>query len=488
MRKHIVLITSVALALTAGALIGFYWSGERQGRAPAAAAPMHRAGPFQIAARVAPATPVVGENTVLIELADLGGAPVTGAQIRAVATMPAMGAMPEMRAPATVTESRPGHYEGPFTLRMDGSWPLTLEISKEGVGEATLRFELATRRPGLRLSSDASLAAEAGESELSPAGTITLDARRRQAIGVTIAEVLRAPLQRRVRAVGRVTYDETRVSDVTLRFDAWIGELVANYVGAAVQQGETLFTAYGPELLAAQQEYLEARRRAATGPLVAAARKRLELWNVPAAQIDALERRGTALDYVPIAAPRSGTVVSKNIVEGTAHRAGATLLRIADLSRVWIEAEVYEADLSLVTPGMLATISFPYLRDVEIEGVVDYVYPYLDEQSRTARVRVVLDNPDGLLKPEMYAEVALDAELGERLVVPVESVIFAGARRVVFEDLGNGRLAPRVIRTGFRAGELIEVVEGLEAGARVVASGTFLVASESRLQSGLEQW
>jgi len=137
---------------------------------------------------------------------------------------------------------------------------------------------------------------------------------------------------------------------------------------------------------------------------------------------------------------------------------------------------------------MSAVVTLPYLPTQRFDGVVDYVYPFLDGRSRTARIRVVLDNPDGQLKPDMYAEVALEADLGERLAVPVESVIFAGERRVVFEDLGGGRLAPRMVRTGFRSGELIELVDGLDAGDRIVTSGTFLIASESRLQSGLDQW
>ncbi|HSG66780.1 MAG TPA: efflux RND transporter periplasmic adaptor subunit, partial [Gammaproteobacteria bacterium] len=159
-----------------------------------------------------------------------------------------------------------------------------------------------------------------------------------------------------------------------------------------------------------------------------------------------------------------------------------------DLSRVWIEADVYEADLVLVAQGMPATVTLPYAPDRRYTGAVDFIYPYLDAQSRTVRVRVTIGNSDGFLRPEMYAEVALEADLGQRLVVPVEAVVFSGERRVVFEDLGEGRLAPRYVGTGQKHGELIEIVEGLEAGTRIVASGTFLVASESRLQSGLDQW
>ena len=490
MKQYITLVPIAAVALMAGIGIGLYWAGEQEQAAGAIPdAPMHQAGPFRLSIRVSPEAPEIGENSVRIELTDLNGAPVDDAQINVVATMRAMGAMPEMRAPATIENTAPGRYQGSFTLPMDGSWPLSVEVSKDGLGRATLIFDLATKRSGLTLVSGGRRAALQAESpEELPVGTITVDARRRQAIGLKTGEVRRMPMQRRVRAVGNVTYDETTLTDMTLRFDAWIGELSADYVGVQVEAGETLFTVYGPDLLAAQQEYLEVKRRLGTGSLVDAALKRLQLWSLTDAEIAALDRRGIALDYVPIVAPRSGTVVTKNIVEGTAHRAGMTLMRIADLSHVWVEAEIYEADLGIVTVGMAVVVTLPYLPNQRFEGSVDHIYPFLDGESRTARIRVGLDNPDGLLKPDMYAEVMLNANLGERLVVPIEAVIFAGERRVVFEDLGGGLLAPRRIRTGFRTGDQIEVIDGLEAGAQVVISGTFLIASESRLQSGLDQW
>jgi Cu(I)/Ag(I) efflux system membrane fusion protein len=489
MKKTIALVLIVAIALLAGIGIGLYWAGEQDQMAGAVPdASMHQAGPFRLHVSVNPEAPKIGENTVLIALTDLNGVPVDGAEINVVATMLAMGAMPEMREPATIEQTAPGRYEGPFSLPMDGSWPLTVEINKEGLGQATLLFDLATKRSGLTLISGGQRALQDESPEELPAGTITLDARRRQAIGLKTGEVRRMPMQRRLRAVGNVTYDETRLTDVTLRFDAWIGELSADYVGVQVEAGETLFTAYGPDLLAAQQEYLEIKRRLGTGSLVDAAFKRLQLWGLTDSEIAALERRDTPLDYVPIVAPRSGTVVTKNIVEGTAHRAGMTLMRIADLSHVWVEAEIYEADLGIVTPGMAVVVTLPYLQNQQFEGSVDYIYPFLDGESRTVRIRVELDNPDGLLKPDMYAEVVLNADLGERLVVPIEAVIFSGERRIVFEDLGGGRLAPRYIQTGFKTSDQIEVVAGLEAGAQVVISGTFLIASESRLRSGLDQW
>lgn len=496
-------LTAVAL-LSLGVVIGLQYpfsddAPVADGQTPGFQ-PQYRSGPFHIGVEIVPATPKVGANRLRVVLHTQGGKPVRGATIRAVAEMPAMGTMPAMQAPAEMAEVEPGLYEGTFDLPMEGSWPLTLAIGQPDLGETRLTLDMATGRIGLQLSSggtplqsgSSSSQVGGGPMEEAPPGTVTLDPARRQLIGVKTAAAQVTDMRRTIRAVGRVAYDETRLADVTLKFDAWIGELVVDYVGAPVKQGRRLFTVYGPELLAAQQEYLELRARAArsqaAGALLAAARKRLALWDMTAAEVEALERRGTPFDYVPIHAPINGTVVTKNVVEGTAHKAGMRLMRIADLSRVWVEADVYESELPLVQRGMPVTVSLPYLPGQTFEGTVDYLYPYLEGQSRTGRIRVVLDNLDAVLKPEMYAEVKLKADLGERLTVPEEAVIIAGETRVVFEDIGGGRLAPRIVRTGQRAGGRIEILSGLDAGDRLVTSGNFLIASESRLKAGIEQW
>ncbi len=458
------------------------------------AEPAFRSGPYRFDVTVEPKTPQVGSNTLTLRLTDANGKPVRSAQIGAVAEMPAMGTMPAMRAPATMKEVEAGVYRGSFELAMDGSWPLSLAIQAPGKPQRHISFDLATGRDGLQLASGAISAgggADASAQE-APPGTVTLDSRRRQLIGVTTATAEIAPLVRSIRAVGKVTYDERRLSDVSLKFNAWVGKLYVDYLGAHVLEGQPLFTVYGPDLLAAQQEYLDLKRRGSrvgvSRTLLAAARKRLTLWDMSSKQIAALEQRGEPFDYVPIHAPRTGTVVKKNIVEGTARKAGMTLIRIADLSRVWVEAQVYESELPLIQPGMTAKVTLPYLPGHTLVGKVSYVYPYLDDASRTARVRIALDNADGALKPDMYAEVQLEAVLGDRLTVPAQAVIVSGDTRVVFEDLGSGRLAPRVVKTGQHAQGHIEIISGLKAGVKIVTSGNFLIASESRLKSGLDQW
>lgn len=453
----------------------------------------YRSGPYFLGVTVQPQTPRVGENTLTVRLRNTDGKPIIGARIRAVAEMPAMGAMPAMQAPAEMAEIEPGVYRGTFDLSMEGSWPLSLAIEAPGLPERRVSFDLATGRKELQLASGASpVDGGAASMEEAPPGTVTLDPSRRQLIGVKTGKAEVTELVRSIRAVGRVTYDETSLADVTLKFNGWIGKLYVDYVGAPVKKGQKLFTVYGPELLAAQQEYLELKARAGrnemAGTLLAAARKRLLLWDMSPGEIDALQRRGTPVDYVAMYAPVNGTLVKKNVVEGTAHKAGMALMRIADLSRVWVEADVYESELPLVKQGMPVTVRLPYLPGHIFEGTVDYLYPYLEGQSRTGRIRIVLDNPDGVLKPEMYAETRLEAQLGERLTVPEEAVIIAGATQVVFEDIGDGRLAPRIVETGQRAGGRIEILSGLKPGDKVVTSGNFLIASESRLKAGIKQW
>jgi len=464
-------------------------------QSPSAAAdslPRYRAGDLVVGVDIDPATARVGENRLILEVRDESGNPVTDVGVNAFAQMPAMGAMTAMRAPADLEQVAPGRYEGSMNLAMRGEWPLTIAINRpEGQEDRRLQFDLATDREGLTIAAGG--APVGGVPAAADAtNAVTIDNRRRQMIGVETGEVTHRDLTKVIRAVGEVTYDERRLSHITLKFDGYIGDLEADYVGMPVEKSQVLFTVYSPELLAAQQEYLETlkrrRDRNAEDPVLRAARQRLRLWDMAPREIEALEDRGVPQDYVPIYAPRSGTLVERNVADGSAAARGQTLLTIADLSTVWVDAQVFEADLELVQAGMAATVILPYLPGQAYPATVEYVYPYLEGDSRTGRVRLSLDNPDGVLKPEMYAEVALEADLGHRLTVPEEAIIVAGDSRVVFVDLGDGRLNPVRIRTGRRAGGYVEVLEGLSAGDTVVTSGNFLIAAETRLKTGIQQW
>ncbi|HGX93468.1 MAG TPA: efflux RND transporter periplasmic adaptor subunit [Candidatus Tenderia sp.] len=447
-------------------------------------ADFHEAGPFKVRATLDPEAPKVGKNRVTIWVQDVAGQPLAGAALKAVAVMPSMGSMPAMYAPAEMTERKPGRYEGLFEPSMGGEWPLTIEIETDA-GKGSITFDLATGRRGLRCATCSGSDIGGGADVL---GTVRVDPARRQLIGITTGRVKQKKLRVTIRAAGRVTYDETRLSDVALKFDGWIGDLYANAIGKSVKKGEPLFTVYSPELLTAQEEYLEIFKHRAGGKMREAARRRLRLWDISAAQIKRLEKRGKAQEYIAILAPASGVVIDKQIVAGSAFRTGQQLLRIADLSRVWVEAQVYDYELPLIKRGMKAKVVLPELQDREFRGKVDFIYPFMEGDTHTARVRVVLNNSDGFLRPEMYAHIHLKAKLGKRLVVPESAVLYSGRNRIVFLDLGDGRLAPRKIKTGQRSRKWIEVLEGLEAGDNVVTSGNFLIAAESKLKAGVESW
>ena len=491
-RSTLLSVAAAAGAIVLAAVLWFLLS-DAGGDTPAATAsalPRYRAGDLQVAVGIDPRTARVGDNTIMVEVMDADGNPVEGVEVEAFAEMAAMGAMPAMRAPADLKQTGPGRYAGSINLAMRGEWPLTLEINDPPGADKRLVFELATDREGLAIAAGATpVGGEAMPADA--ANVITVDNRRRQMIGVETGETSYRDLVAHIRAVGEVTFDERLLSHVTLRFDGYIGDLKADYVGTRVEKGQVLFTVYSPELLSAQQEYLETlKRRGNPGddPLLRAARQRLALWDFSAEEIQALERRGEPQDYVPIYAPRSGTLIERNIADGSAATSGQTLLTIADLSRVWIEAEVFEADLELVQRGMTATVTLPYLPGRVYPATVEHVYPYLNGETRTGRIRLSLENPDGELKPDMYAEVTLQADIGRRLSVPETAVIVAGESRIVFRDLGAGRLEPVRIRTGRRAGGFVEVLEGLAPGDTVVTSGNFLVAAEARLKTAMEQW
>ena len=450
----------------------------------------YQVGELRIGLATNPSPPRVGDNELIIEVRDSSENPVSVA-IDAYAEMPAMGAMPAMRAPVDLKEAAPGRYEGAMNLSMRGEWPLTITIQAPQEQPARLQFDLATDREGLAIAAGAT-PTDGTAQPTDDANVITIDNRRRQMIGVETGEVIHRDLVKSIRAVGKVMFDEQLLSQITLKFDGYVGNLKVNYVGAQVDKNQILFTVYSPELLAAQQEYLTTLKRRQNrnieDGLLRAARQRLALWDMSPQEIKKLEQRGSPQDYVAIYAPRSGILIERNIVDGSAARKGQTLLTIADLSRVWIEAEVFEADLELVQVGMAATFTLPYLPGRTYPAVVEYVYPYLKSDSRTGRIRLSLENPDGALKPDMYAEVLLEAKLGRRLSVPEEAIIVAGSNRVVFIDLGQGRLKPVRIRTGRNAQGLVEVLDGLSLGDTVVTSGNFLIAAETRLKTGIEQW
>ncbi len=323
---------------------------------------------------------------------------------------------------------------------------------------------------------------------------------RRRALGVATATIARTRFVKEVRAAGRIAQDETRLRMVHTKVSGFVERLYADATGKTVREGDPLLEIYSPELVASQQEYLvavqaRARGRTSSVPTVArsgdelveSARRRLELFDLTDDQIHDLETTGVARRTVTVHAPGSGTIVERNVTLGQKVEPGDPLLKLADLSRVWAVASVYEADLPFVRKGQAARVLLPYSAGGEIRGTVSFVYPDLDPATRTASVRVELANPGGMLKPEMVADVLLEADLGERLSVPAAAVVETGTRSVVFVETTGDRFEPREISIGIRLLDAYEVKEGLAAGDRVVASGSFFVDSESKIRSAASQ-
>jgi Cu(I)/Ag(I) efflux system membrane fusion protein len=327
---------------------------------------------------------------------------------------------------------------------------------------------------------------------------VRLSERKRQLIGVKTAPVAITPFERTIRAVGRVTYDESRLHHVHTKVDGWVEVLHADTTGEVVRAGEPLLEIYSPELLATQEEYLLAldTRDATAGiplpsvagvgdDIVASARRRLELFDVTDEQIRELTETRQVRRTVTLRAPISGTIVERLVTRGERIEPGSNLLGIADLSRVWVVASIYEYELPFVREGQRATVALTYLPARTFEGRVSLVLPVLDPVTRTAQARIELANPDLALRPDMYAEVELHADLGERLSVPDTAVIDTGVRSVAFVDLGDGLYEPRELSIGLRLPDRYEVTGGLAAGERVVAAAAFFVDSESRLKAAL---
>lgn len=411
------------------------------------------------------------------------GAPIEGADVEVTYDMPAMGAMAEMKSSVKATAAGGGRYDAAFDLPMGGSWGVWIQAKAAGACNLA-RFKLTIGRPGLIADGASSCAGRAADR------TIQIDEARQREVGITTDKVTRGPLAIGIRAVGKLAYDETRLSDVVLKVGGYISDLRVRATGQPVKQGEPLFQLYSPELFAAEQDYLVARSsKAMMGSalrgdgLVRAAETKLRLLGLTAAQIKQIDERDAPIEKLQFAAPASGAVIEKNVVEGDAVSAGQRLFRIAALDQVWVEADLFEADLARVKTGMPAHVALA--SGAELDGKVTFIYPYLDPQTRTGRVRIALPNHGLELKPDMYATVTFALTLDARLSVPRSAIVYAGPRRVVFVELGGGKIEPRDVVLGAEAGDRVEITAGLGEGDVVVTSGNFLVSSESRLRGAL---
>ncbi len=314
---------------------------------------------------------------------------------------------------------------------------------------------------------------------------VPVDRTEAARLGITFARAAERPVRPFVRAVGILKYVEPRLVYVNARVNGWVEQLYADYVGKRVAQGEPLLALYAPDLVSAQEEYLLARRLG-DDTLAAGARRRLALWDIPADQIDSLETRGTATRTLLLRAPRGGEIVEKNVIDGQAVQAGNNLFLIADRRVLWAELAIFEQDARAVRVGTPATITVKGLPARTFHGRVTFIYPQLDEKTRTLTARVEVENSDGELQPGMYATAQLVAAGRRAVSVPLEAVLPTGTKDIVFVNRGDGRFVPREVRVGLRGDSLVEIVSGLEPGDEVVASATFLLDSESNLAAAIQ--
>ena len=329
-----------------------------------------------------------------------------------------------------------------------------------------------------------------------PEGAFQISAEKQQMIGVTYGEVSYGQMSKTLRAVARLAYDETKTVRIHPKVDGWIEDVYVDFTGKQVQKGQPLISIYSPDLVSTQQEYLLAIRgrrelgespfkEAAVGAesLYESARRRLELWDITDQQINDLEKRGSPIKALTIYAPTNGFVLARNAYPKQRVTPETELYQIADLSTVWAIADIYEYEAPEIKIGQSATMTLSYYPGKPFRGLVSYIYPQVDAATRTLKVRIEFPNPNFALKPDMFANVELKIDYGNRLVVPQEAVLDSGTDQTVFVSLEGGYFEARKVQLGGRVDNQVIVLAGLKAGERIVTSANFLIDSESKLKS-----
>ena len=326
----------------------------------------------------------------------------------------------------------------------------------------------------------------------------SISEERARRIGVAYAVAHRSMLDQSVRSVGTIAFDERHLANVDPKIEGWVERLYVDYTGAAVRKGQPLMAVYSPMLVSAQEELILARHLldeardggpAATNAqeLLAASRRRLSYWDIPAEEIARIERTGQTQKTVVLRSPADGVVTEKNVVQGTRIMPGMDLFKIADLSVVWLQGEVFEKDLSLVHVGQPARVTIDAYPGQTFQGRVTFIAPSVSLESRTGTVRVELNNPGQRLKPGMYAALQIDVPArAPALVVPRTAVLTTGQRSIIFVRHDDGMLMPHEVKVGLAVGDTVEILAGIPEGATVVSSASFLVDAESNLGAALQ--
>jgi membrane fusion protein, copper/silver efflux system len=322
------------------------------------------------------------------------------------------------------------------------------------------------------------------DSSGSTAG-VPLDRDDAARLGITFARAAVRPLGRETRVVGTLAYAEPRRQYVNARVMGWVEQLYADYAGKSVKKGQALLALYSPELVSAQEEYLSARRLGDSA-LTAAARRRLQLWNIPDDQVDSLERSGQARRTIVLRSPMRGEIAEKMVTQGQAVQAGDNLFLIADRSVLWVDLAVFEMDARSVRVGSNVDITVDALPAKIYRGRITFLYPTVDEKTRTITARAEVVNRDGALRPGMYATAVIRPAAAKVLTVPTEAVLPTGTQNLVFVNRGDGRFMPRAVAVGARTDSLAEIVSGLKSGDEVIASATYLLDSESNLSAAMQ--
>ena len=329
-----------------------------------------------------------------------------------------------------------------------------------------------------------------------PVGTVQITPQKQQLIGVKYGEVERSVGSRMIRAVGKVAFDETRIQHVHTKIEGWIDQVFVDYTGQLVTKGQPLMTIYSPDMLASQRELLLAAKVKDTmknNPLPAAfdqsesllqaARRRLELWDLSEAQIDQVLQTGQPIKNVTLYSPIAGYVTDRKAFPQLKIMPDTDLYTIVDLSRVWVMADVFEYEAPNIHVGERARVTLQAMPGRTITARINYIQPQVDPMTRTLKVRLDMENPDLILKPDMYANVEFQVNLPMQLAVPADAVLDAGERKTVFVDRGNGFFEPRQVKVGERTGDRIQILSGLSGGERIVTSGNFLIDSESQMKA-----
>jgi Cu(I)/Ag(I) efflux system membrane fusion protein len=329
---------------------------------------------------------------------------------------------------------------------------------------------------------------------------VEISPEQQQLIGVKTVKVSLKSIQKVIRTVGRIEADERKQATINTKIEGWIEKLHVDYTGRYVKKGEPLVEIYSPELLATQQEYLSVLKWAAqpedkkkddtlslmlvrdADAALDAARQRLRLWDISDAQIKQIEQTGKPIRTLTLYSPVSGFVTQKMAVQGLKVMPGEKLFDIADLSDIWIIADIYEFELPFVKVGQTAQITLSYFPGKQLSSKIDYIYPTISADTRTAKIRLTLPNTGGQLKPQMFTNVAIRIDLGKKLTIPDSAIIDTGKGQVVYVDRGNGIFEPREIQTGLRADGTVEVLRGLKTGEKVATSANFLIDSEAQLK------